>query len=412
MSMPERTTLLTGGQVLRNGTNVAEKLDVAISQDGRITAIDRSLIPAADTKVIKLAGKLVLPGLVDMHQHLDKSRTRRLVSNPEGTLEGALAGYKKLAANVTPNEIMERAERTLRACLAHGTVAIRTHTNIDPETGVRGVEALVDLREQWRGRFTLQVVAHVTSGATRMPEQAKQWLDAAAAKGVDAIGGVPAFADPPLDFLDMLFRVAVEHGLPLDMHIDEHLDADRQMLDALIDRTRTFGMQGRVTAGHCSVLGALEPDHAKRIADGFASAGIAVVTLPAANLFLQGREAAKLHPRGVTRVRELLAAGVKVSAASDNIQDPFVPIGSGDLLEVARLTMVAAHLDLTDVGTTYRMIGETPASVMGLGSDWGIQVGARADLLITDAEDVEDLVTSGSLTRAVFVGGELVAGSL
>src|SRR3984885_4760716 len=203
MSMHERTTLLTGGRVLRNGANVAEKLDVAVGQDGRITAVDRALIPAADTEVIKLAGKLVLPGLVDMHQHLDKSRTRRLVSNPAGTLEGALAGYQKLAANVTQDEIMKRAERTLRACLAHGTVAIRTHTNIDPETGVRGVEALVDLREQWRGRFTLQVVAHVTSGATRMPEQAKQWLDAAAAKGVDAIGGVPAFADPPLDFLDM-----------------------------------------------------------------------------------------------------------------------------------------------------------------------------------------------------------------
>jgi cytosine/creatinine deaminase len=412
MSMHQRTTLLTGGQVLRTGTKLAEKLDVAIGQDGHITALEPALTPASGTNVIELAGKLVLPGLVDMHQHLDKSRTRRLVSNPEGTLAGALAGYKKLAANVTRDEIMTRAERTLRACLAHGTVAIRSHTNIDPETGVRGIEALVDLREQWRDRFTLQVVAHVTSGATRMPEQAKQWLDAAAAKGVDAIGGVPAFADPPLDFLDMLFRVAASHGLPLDLHIDEHLDTDRQMLDALIERTQAYGMQGRVTAGHCSVFSALDPDEAKRIADGFARAGIAVVTLPAANLFLQGRDAAKLPPRGVTRVRELLAAGVKVAAASDNIQDPFVPIGSGDLLEVARLTMIAAHLGLDDVPTTYEMVSSTPASVMGLGSDWGIHVGARADLLITDAEDVEDLVTSGSLARAVLVGGRLVAGSL
>ena len=118
--MHERTTLLTGGRVLRNGANVAEKLDVAVGQDGRITAVDRALIPAADTEVIKLAGKLVLPGLVDMHQHLDKSRTRRLVSNPAGTLDGALAGYKKLAANVTRDEIMERAERTLPAVRCSG----------------------------------------------------------------------------------------------------------------------------------------------------------------------------------------------------------------------------------------------------------------------------------------------------
>ncbi len=397
---------------MRTGARQAAPLDIAIDGDGRIAAIDHALMPAEDAKVIDLGGRLVLPGLVDMHQHLDKSRTRRLVSNPEGTLQGALAGYKKLAAGVTREQFMERAEKTIRACLAHGTVAIRSHTNIDPETGVRGIEALVDLREQWRGRFTLQVVAHVTSGATRMPEQARQWLGAAVANGVDVIGGVPAFAEHPLQFLDMLFRVADENGLPLDLHIDEHLDADRQMLDALIERTQAYGMQGRVTASHCSVFSALDPDQAQRIAEGFARAGIAVVTLPAANLFLQGRDAAKLPPRGVTRVRELLAAGVRVAAASDNIQDPFVPIGSGDLLEVARLTLIAAHLGLTDVPTSYDMVSSAPAALMGLDSDWGVHVGARADLLITDAEDAEDLVTSGSLSRTVLIGGEVVAGSL
>src|SRR5262249_28310496 len=153
-----------------------------------------------------------------------------------------------------------------------------------------------------------------------------------------------------------------------------------------IARTRRYGLHGRVAAGHCSVLSALAPDEARRIIDGFAEARIAVITLPAANLFLQGRDAARLPPRGLTRVRDLLAAGVKVAAASDNIQDPFVPIGTGDLLEIARWTLVAGHLGSSDLRTAFDMVTKNPADIMGL-ADYGIAEGARGDLLIVDADD-------------------------
>ena len=171
-------------------------------------------------------------------------------------------------------------------------------------------------------------------------------------------------------------------------------------------------MQGRVTAGHCCALSAVAPDELARIIEGLAGAGIAVITLPAANLFLQGRDAPSLPPRGLTRVRQLVAAGVPVAAASDNIQDPFIPTGSGDLLEVARWTLLAGHLGLTDHRTAFDMVASVPASIIGLGSSWGIHQGARADLLITDADDPEDLVATGSIKRAVMVGGRLVAGAL
>ena len=136
------------------------------------------------------------------------------------------------------------------------------------------------------------------------------------------------------------------------------------------------------------------------------------MTLPAANLFLQGRDTARLSPRGLTRVRELVAAGVRVAAASDNIQDPFIPTGSGDLLEIARWTLLAGHLGLADLPAAFAMVTDVPAAIMGLGSDWGIREGARADLLITEAGDVDDLVATGAMSRAVFVGGRLVAGTL
>ena len=196
------------------------------------------------------------------------------------------------------------------------------------------------------------------------------------------------------------------------MHIDEHLNAGSLLFDPLIERTRAHGMQGRVVASHSSALSALAPKEAQRIIEGLAAAGIGVITLPAANLFLQGRDADALPPRGLTRVRELHAAGVPVAAGSDNIQDPFVPTGSGDLLEIARWTLLAGHLGLNDLALAFDMVSRAPASIMGLGDDWGIREGARADLLITDADDHEDLVASGALQRTVMVGGRVVAGSV
>jgi cytosine deaminase len=398
--------------VLRSGAKQPEPLDLAIGTDGRICAVATAITNVTAEKVIDLGNKLVVPGLVDAHQHLDKSRTRRLVDNPTATLEGASAAYRRFAAAATREDIMARAERTLDICLSHGTVAIRSHTNIESQSEVRGIEAMVELRERCRERMTLQIVAHLTSDAPRKLDAARQWLAAAIAAGADAIGGVPQYAEAPLAFLDLLFEFAERSGLPIDMHIDEHLDPRRLLFDAVIERTRAHGMQGRVTAGHCCALSAAAPDEAKRIVAGLAQAGIAVITLPAANLFLQGRDAEQIPPRGLTRVRELLAAGVPVAAASDNIQDPFVPTGSGDLLEVARWTLTAGHLGLHDLPAAFEMISANPAAMIGLGKDWGIRTGARADLLITDCDDIDDLVATGATRRAVLVAGRLVAGAL
>jgi cytosine deaminase len=404
--------LLKRGRVLRSGAKKPERLDLAIGPDGRIAALAPQIPPDSAETVVDLREKLVVPGLIDAHQHLDKSRTRALVKNPTLTLEGASAGYRAYAATVTREDIMARAERTLGICLAHGTVAIRSHTNIESQSGLRGIEAMTDLRERCRERFTLQVVAHLTTNAPRMLDAARQWLSDAISAGADAIGGVPQYADQPLAFLDLLFEFAERSGLPIDMHIDEHLDGGRLLFDAVIERTLAHGMQGRVTAGHCCSLSAAAPDEAARVINGLAEAGIAVVTLPAANLFLQGRDAAILPPRGLTRVRELIAAGVRVAAASDNIQDPFIPTGSGDLLEVSRWTVLSGHLGLADLHTAFDMVSAVPATILGLGADWGIRPGARADLLITDAEDVDDLVATGATQRAVLVAGNLAAGAL
>jgi cytosine deaminase len=405
----QQHVILRGGSVLRAVARQPEPMDILIDGTGRIAALEKG-IAREGARIVELGGRLVVPGLVDIHQHLDKSRSRTSVANPSGTLAGASAGYAAFASTVTREDIVARAERTLAACVERGTVAVRSHTNIDLETGLRGIEAMREVRERWRDRLTLQIVAHVTSGATRRLAQAEAWLREAIRSDIDALGGVPAYSDQPLAFLDLLFRLAEQSGLPIDLHLDEHLDPANVLFDALIERTRAHGMKGAVVAGHCSALSALPADRASRIAEGFASAGIGVATLPAANLFLQGREADALAPRGLTRVRELLDHGVPVAAGTDNIQDPFVPTGTGDLLEIARWTLLAGHLGLGDLRRAFDMVSAVPADLMGLKQDWGLVVGARADLLITPAGDAEDLVASGPLERIVLLGGRVVSG--
>jgi cytosine deaminase len=403
-----RDLILRGGRVLRYGATTPEALDVRIGGNGRIVAIAPDL-PQGDVQVYALDGQLVLPGLVDIHQHLDKSRTRAFVSNPSGTLAGASAAYRALAPTITRDQMIARALRTVEACSAFGTVAIRSHTNIDPQYGVRGIEAMVALRRRCADRMRIQIVAHVTSDATSMLSESEVWLRSAIDLGIDAIGGVPAFSDQPIAFMKLLFEMAQRGGLPLDMHIDEHLDETKLLFDEVAQMTRAYGMAGRVVAGHCSALSAMSPDAALRTIDHLRDAGVGIVTLPAANLFLQGREATRLPPRGLTRVKQLIDAGVAVAAASDNVQDPFVPTGSGDLLEIARWTLLAGQLGLGDLRKAFEMVSATPALMMGLGEDWGIREGARADILIARADSVDDLVAGGALERTVLFGGRVVA---
>jgi len=385
-------------------------VDILIGTSGRIERIAPAI--SADARTVDLEEKLVAPGLVDAHQHLDKTRTLRSVANPEGTLLGAIKAFSRYAATMSGEDIAARAERTVAACAERGTVAIRTHANVDPECRLRGVEALVALREQVRDRMRIQVVAFLTAGGTKAGAPAREWLEEAMRLGADVVGMNPNHADRPLELLDMVFEIAERYGRPIDLHLDEHLDAERTYFLAVAEKTKAHGMAGKVVASHSSALSALDQPQAARVIEALANAGVGVVTLPAANLFLQGRSATKLAPRGLTRVTELQKAGVTVAAASDNIQDPFVPPGSGDLLEIARWALLAGHLGSNDLAKAFEMITTAPAQLMGLDADYGVREGARADLLIAPAEDAPDLVASGPLSRTVLVNGRVVAGSL
>lgn len=400
---------LTGGAVIQADGSQAVS-DIIVGVDGRFVAVGPGLDTRSCGACVDITGMLVSPGFLDAHQHLDKTGVLRFTPNPSGTLQGAREAFAKYARTAGPDDIRERAMRTIKRCLSRGTTAIRSHVNVDKDAGFYGIETLAGVRHAVKDDITLQLVAFMTPH----PGQDFDWLaeniDSAVALA-DAVGGTPAVSEDPPRYLDMLFTAAVKVGKPVDLHLDEHLKADVHLLDAALDRVERFGMQGRTVFSHVSVLSALPRTEFYRIAERLLALDVGVVTLPAANLYLQGRDAEMLPPRGLTRVAELYRAGINIATASDNIQDPFVPTGSGDMLEVARWTLLAGHLRGDELAAAHRMITTAPARLMGLGKDYGLVAGARADFIVTDCIDTDTLVAGGPDRTFVFSKGRLISQS-
>ena len=400
---------LTGGTVIQDDGSQSPS-DIVVGADGRIVAVEPYLDTSACDACVAITGSLVSPGFLDAHQHLDKTGVLRFTPNPSGTLQGARDAFAKYARTAGPDDIHKRATRTVERCLSRGTTGIRSHINVDKDAGFHGIETLAGIRDAEKDRITLQLVAFMTPH----PGQDFDWLaeniDGAVALA-DAVGGTPAVSEDPPRYLDILFSAAVKAGKPVDLHLDEHLKADVHLLDAALERVERFGMQGRTVFSHVSVLSALPRSEFQRIAERLLALDVGVVTLPAANLYLQGRDAEMLPPRGLTRVAELYRAGVTVATASDNIQDPFVPTGSGDMLEIARWTLLAGHLRGDELAAAHRMITTAPARLMGLGKEYGLRAGARADFVVTDCIDTDTLVAGGPDRAFVFSKGRLVSKS-
>ncbi|WP_112322961.1 amidohydrolase family protein [Oceanibium sediminis] len=407
----------TPHRLLKNGrvalsAHEAVPADILISRAGTILAVEAGL-SAIDCAVVDLGGRLVTPGFIDMHQHLDKSFTIADAPNPDGTLLGAIKAFAAYSRGLTTEDILARAQSTLDACIAHGTVAIRTHANVDHDLQQRSAEAMVELRARNADRIRLDVVAFMTSSAAKGDiDAARALLEQALAGGADTIGGTPNLAPDPAAYISMLLDMAERHDRRVDLHIDESLDPEARWFDYLVAQTEQRGLQGRVVASHVSSLSAVSDDDARRSIDAAAAAGVGICTLPAANLFLQGRAQRQLVPRGLTRVAEMIEAGLTVATASDNIQDAFVPVGSGDMLEMARWTALAAHLLRDPMDTVYRMIGPAPAALMGLEGTGAIAVGQEASFVISTARDPAALIASGAMCLDVMYRGNFVAGAL
>ncbi|MBL7494547.1 amidohydrolase family protein [Frankia sp. AgW1.1] len=347
---------------------------------------------------VDLSGHVLLASFVEPHAHLDKALTASLVPNLTGDLLGAVAAMDTLRPMTTRADIIARAEAALRIHLAFGTTHIRTHVNVLTGVGLEGLEALIEVRERWRGVVDLQLAALVndTSGPL---------LRAALRLGADVAGGCPHMEDDPDRAVAACLDAAGEAGVPIDLHTDETLDPAALSLVTMADLVSRTGFPHQVTASHCVSLSMQPLDRQEEIAEQVAAAGIAVVALPQTNLFLQGRGHPVATPRGLTAVAPLVGAGATVAAGGDNLRDPFHLVGRGDALEVAALMVIAGHLD---PARALHTVTEAPRAALGLPAV-DLSPGAAADLVAIPGTDALDALGAAGVARTVWRDGRIVA---
>ena len=391
--------------VLRNAQleNAALLVDVGIQGD-RITQIAPKL-EGQSANELDLGGRLLASGFVDVHTHLDKNLTIDRIANESGTLLEAIESWVAFKPNLTLDDYVARASRGVEMALAQGTTSMRSHVDVDAN-GLTALEALLTVRETYRDAITLEITALGGPGLGGAEFQA---MVDALEMGADVVGGCPAIRpDGHAEIIEAL-ELAQRFGKRVDLHVDENENPDSRWLEVLADETIKRGLEGQVTAGHCCSLAFMPDDVADRVMDKVVHARINIVSLPACNLNLQGR-GMRPAPRGLTRVRELLERGVNVCVGSDNVQDPFQPIGNYDLLSMANLTAMAAHMTgAAQIAESFEMISTRPARAMNL--ERGVRVGAVADLVIVNASSKLEAVRGVAPRLMVFKAGKPVSGS-
>ena len=379
-------------------------LDIAIA-DGRIDRIAPSGA-LADTLRHDLAGRLVLPGLVDIHTHLDKGFIWKRAPNPDGSFEGAMTAVNAdRAANWSEDDIYRRFDFALRCAYAHGTVAIRTHLDSEGPRAATTWKVFARLREEWRGRIELQAVGLIPIDSVLDDALFVPLVELVRANG--GLLGSYTYVTPNLHAgLERLFDAAERYGLALDLHVDERHTAGRG-LAALAEMALEHRFEGPILAGHCCALAVKEPDEIDRTLDLVARAGIGVVSLPMCNLYLQDRVAGRTPRwRGVTLLQEMRARGITVMVASDNARDPFYAYGDLDLVEVYREASRIAHLDHPP-GDWPAAIARTPAGWMGLNA--GILApGRTADLSLFAARSLNEFLARPQAERIVLRNGKAI----
>lgn len=385
------------------------RLDLTI-ENGRIA----SILPAgtaslADGESLDLDGGIVLPRLVDAHVHLDKGHIWPRRRNPDGTFMGALENVMAdREANWSAQDVRARMEFGLRCAFAYGTGAVRTHIDSLGKQIAISWPVLAELRAEWAGRIALQASPLFGIQFALEAEHMRAVTEAVKAHG-DRIFGCVSYMIPELDAaLDIIFRTAIENGFDLDFHVDETNDPTARSLEHIADAALRYRFPGKILAGHCCSLAVQAPQDEARIIAKVKEAGIAVVSLPMCNMYLQDRGGGRTPRwRGVTALHELKAAGVPVLIASDNTRDPFYAYGDLDLVEVLREGTRILHLDHgpTDFPV---MIARTPAAIMGLDGKGVLAAGSDADLILTRARDWTEFFARPQADRTVLVAGRAI----
>ena len=385
--------------------------DIGI-RDGRIVAVEPALAATAAEEV-DAAGQLVTPPFVDAHFHMDSTLSYGLPRiNQSGTLLEGIALWGELKPTLTQDAIVERALAYCDWAVGKGLLAIRSHVDVcDPR--LLAVEALLQVRERVKPYLDLQLVAFPQDGVLRSPG-ALALLTRALDLGVDVVGGIPHFErtmGEGAESVRVLCELAAERGLRVDMHCDETDDPLSRHIETLSFHTQRLGLQGRVAGSHLTSMHSMDNYYVSKLLPLIAEAGVAAIANPLINITLQGRHDTYPKRRGMTRVPELLAAGVPVAFGHDCVMDPWYSLGSGDMLEVAHMGLhVAQMTSQAAMRQCFDAVTTTPARILGL-EGYGLDVGCRADLVLLQARDVVEALRLRAHRLLVLRAGRVVARS-
>lgn len=387
-----------------------EELTDIYCKDGKIAEIGPALDKEAD-RVIDAEGKLVSPRFIEPHIHLDKVNiVDSLPPNESGTLQEAIELIWDRKPNYTNEDVVERSSRVVEMALEAGTMAIRTHVDVDTIGGLKPLEGVLALREKYDSLVEIQLVAFPQEGIIKDPG-CKELMREAMELGCDVVGGMPANEDTPTDSLahvQFCFDLAQEFDADIDMHVDETDDPFYRTLEMIADEAIKRNYIGRVTAGHTCALAAYDDHYANFVMDKVKEAGIMMITNPLTNLLLQGRKDKQPIRRGITRVKELLDRDVLVSFGQDCVNDTFYPFGSADMLMVANVMAHTAQMSLPhEVEKVYDMITTDGAKLLKI-EDYGIEVGKTANLVVIDAKTVRDAISRAPERLFVIHKGEVL----
>ncbi len=386
-------------------------IDIGI-KDGKIVALEVALTAKAQ-KEIDASGYLVSPPFVDAHFHMDATLSLGLPRlNQSGTLLEGIALWGELKPHLTVEAIKERALRYCDLAVARGLLAIRSHVDIcDPR--LLAVDALLEVRKEVAPYLDLQLVAFPQDGYLRTPEVAKL-LENALDRGVDVVGGIPHFErtmDEGKKSVEVLCRIAAERGLRVDMHCDESDDPLSRHIETLTAETVRHGLQDRVTGSHLTSMHSMDNYYVSKLLPLMAEAEMNVVSNPLINITLQGRHDTYPKRRGMTRVPELMDAGVKVAFGHDCVMDPWYSLGSADMLEVASMGLHVAQLTgVEQMKSCFRAVTEIPAAILGL-EGYGLEKGCNADLVILQAADPVEALRLKANRLFVIRRGRIISSS-
>ncbi len=396
--------LVTGG-TLPDGT-VA---DIGITGD-RITAVG-ALDGAGAGTVIDATGDLVSPPFVDPHFHMDATLsygTPRI--NASGTLLEGIGLWGELKQIATVDEMVARALDYCDWAVSLGLLAIRTHVDTCDDT-LKGVEAMIQVRDTVQPYLDLQLVAFPQDGLLRDPTAQANTLRALD-MGVDVVGGIPHFERTMADGAEsvrILCEIAAERGLPVDMHCDETDDPQSRHIESLAYETQRLGLQGRVAGSHLTSMHSMDNYYVSKLIPLIAEAGISAIPNPLINIMLQGRHDTFPKRRGLTRVKEMQAAGIRVGWGQDCVRDPWYSLGTGDMLDVAFMGLHVAQMSSPDeMRRCFDMVTTENAAILDL-PDYGLHTGAMASLVVLDASDPIEAVRLRPDRLAVVSKGKVVS---